>query len=65
MLLTTNLDGQTRSRGEEVDLPAEVASYLREQGRVEIVRGEHPDTPERSATSEATRRTRARSERAV
>lgn len=62
MLLPTNLEGRTRQHGETVDLDPEVATYLREQGRVEIVRGEHPDTPEDGARAETTKRTRVRSQ---
>jgi len=61
VLLPVSYEGRTRQHGETVDLPAEVATYLREQGRVELVRGEHPDTPERAETPESTtRRTRTR-----
>lgn len=60
VLLPTNLDGRTRLIGETVDLPAEVASYLREQGRVEIVRGERPDTPEGTSSMERSARRRVR-----
>lgn len=46
VLLPTNLDGRTRLRGETVEVSGEVASYLREQGRVELVRDERMETPE-------------------
>lgn len=58
VLLPTNLEGRTRLPGESLDLSPDVATYLREQGRVEVVRGERPDTPERSTTAETARSAR-------
>ena len=66
MLLSTNVEGRARQRGELVDLTSEVATYLREAGRVEIVRQEHLDTPEDAERVEiAARRTRVRSREVV
>jgi len=59
-----NVAGESRARGSEVDVEGDVASYLLEQGRVELVRGEHPDTPERAVTLESmSKRTRVRPHR--
>lgn len=52
LLTAMNVAGESRTRGSEVDVEADVASYLLEQGRVEIVRGARPETPERAVTRE-------------
>ena len=65
VLLSTNVEGRTRQCGELVDLTPEVANYLREAGRVEMVRQEYLDTPEAATHVElAARRTRVRTREA-
>ena len=54
LIVGMNIAGETREAGEEVNVPGDVASYLREMGRVEIVRGERPETPEAGAGVEHT-----------
>lgn len=53
-----NVAGESRTRGSEVDVEGDVASYLLEQGRAELVRGDAPVIPERAASRERTRRQR-------
>ena len=60
LLAAMNVAGQSRQRGSECDVDPDVASYLLAQGRVVIVRGEQPETPERAAVAERTDRTRRR-----
>lgn len=52
LLAAMNVAGASRERGSEVDVDPDVASYLLEQHRVELVRGQQPATPERAITIE-------------
>ena len=56
LLTAMNVAGESRTRGSEVDVDSDVASYLLEQGRVELVRGVAPVIPERAVTRERTAR---------
>jgi hypothetical protein len=58
LLTRMNVADGHHERGDVVDVPGEVASYLSQVGRVEIVRGEQPETPEHSGrrTEKARRR---------
>jgi len=59
LLVGMNVAGESRERGDVCDVPADVASYLSGLGRVEVVRGEQPERPERATSREkATRRKR-------
>ncbi|MGZ4573393.1 MAG: hypothetical protein ACXVXY_00110 [Mycobacteriaceae bacterium] len=54
-----NIADGYHERGEEVDVPGDVASNLARLDRAVIVRGERPATPERATrTEKATRRRR-------
>ena len=54
LLTAMNVAGESRTRGSEVDVDSDVASYLLEQGRVELVRGVAPVIPERAVARERT-----------
>ena len=58
MLAAMNVAGESREVGAECDVDGDVASYLVEQGRVVIVRGEQPETPERARSVERAGRVR-------
>ena len=47
LLAQANVGGQTRFRGEEFDVPADVAQSLVSLSRAELVTREQPETPER------------------
>lgn len=48
LLGQANVAGETRFRGDECDVPADVASSLVAASRAVIVRAEQPETPERT-----------------
>lgn len=61
LLVRMNVAGDYHERGDVVEVPAEVATSLASLDRVEIVRGEQPDTPEdRTPPMEKAARTRKR-----
>lgn len=56
LLVRMNIADGFHERGDEVDVPGDVASSLAGLGRVEIVRGEQPATPERARRTEKAQR---------
>lgn len=56
LLAQANVAGRTRFRGEEADVPTDVATSLVSASRAVIVRGEQPETPERRQAVEKTSR---------
>lgn len=46
LLAQANVGGQTRFRGQECDVPADVAQSLVSLSRAELVAREQPETPE-------------------
>jgi len=62
LLTRMNIADGFHERGDVVDVPAEVASSLQKLDRVELVRGERPDTPERASRPEKATATRKRRE---
>lgn len=55
LLVDLNIDGAYLYRGQEADVPADVASSLSRLGRVAIVGRGRPDTPERRRKPRETR----------
>jgi len=51
-----NINDQFLTRGAVVDVSGDLASNLASLGRVEIVRGEQPETPESAAIEKSVRR---------
>jgi hypothetical protein len=63
LVVGMNVAGESREAGSLVDVPGDVAKYLLDMGRAELVRGGQPETPEGSApTPERTNRKRRRQE---
>jgi hypothetical protein len=58
LLVRMNIADGYHERGDEVDVPGDVASNLAHLDRAVIVRGEQPTTPERAARSEKSKRRR-------
>lgn len=63
LLGQANVQGETRFRGDEVDVPGDVASSLVAASRAVIVRAEQPETPERQQAPERATGGRRRIER--
>jgi hypothetical protein len=58
LLVRMNIADGYHERGDEVDVPGDVASNLARLDRAVLVRGEQPDTPERSSRPEKAKRRR-------
>jgi hypothetical protein len=56
LLVPLNINNQHLTRGAVVDVPGDLASSLVRLGRVELVRGEQPETPESAAIEKSVRR---------
>lgn len=67
LVVGMNVCGESREAGSVVDAPKDVAKYLLDMGRAELVRGDQPETPEASTPKpeKAARRTRAQQTREV
>lgn len=60
LLVPLNVNGSHLHRGAILDVDGDLAASLTGLGRVELVRGEQPDTPERQTSFTAEKTSRAR-----